>query len=67
MYSTGYYQVGNTKYSNKIFAAIDATSTNQPMTWHFHDEIFATVKPTGITDIKLLYKARAQQLRDKYD
>lgn len=67
MYSTGYYQVGNNKYSNKIFAAIDATATNQDMTWHFHDEIFANVKPIGISDIKLLYKARAQQLRDKYD
>ena len=26
-YYAGYYQVGNQKYTNKIFAAIDATDT----------------------------------------
>lgn len=63
----GYYQVGNEKYSNKLFAAIHATQTNQPMKWCFYDEIFAKTKPTYVSDIKLLYRQRAYQLREKYD
>jgi len=66
-YYAGYYQVGTKKYTNKIFAAIDATETKQDMTWHFHDDIFSSIKPIGVPNIKALYKERAQQLRDKYD
>lgn len=66
-YYAGYYEVGNEKYSNKLFAAIRATETNQDMKWKFHDDIFARTKPIYTPNIKLLYKQRAIQLREKYD
>lgn len=66
-YYGGYYQVGSEKFTNKILAAIKATETKKPMTWHFHDDIFANVKPTGVSNLKELYKQRALQLREKYD
>lgn len=66
-YYGGYYKVGQQKFTNKIMAAITATDTKLPMTWHFHDDIFANVKPIGVPNIKELYKERALQLRDKYD
>jgi hypothetical protein len=66
-YYSGYYQVGGEKFISKMFAAIKATETNQPLTWHFHDELFSSIRPTGAVNLKELYKQRAQQLRDKYD
>lgn len=66
-YYYGYYKVGEEKFKSKLFAAIKSTETNQPMTWHYHDDLFAAVKPTGNISLKELYKQRAQQLRDKYD
>jgi len=66
-YYGGYYKVGEQKFTSKILASITATELNIPMTWHFHDEIFAKVKPTGNLDLKELYKQRALQLREKYD
>jgi hypothetical protein len=66
-YYAGHYQVGTQKFTNKIMAAITATDQKQPMTWHFHDDIFSKVKPVGVSNIKELYKQRALQLREKYD
>ena len=66
-YYGGYYKVGEEKFVSKILAAIKATELKLPMTWHFHDDIFAKVKPTGQVDLKELYKQRALQLREKYD
>jgi hypothetical protein len=66
-YYGGYYKVGEEKFRSKTLAAIKATELKLPMTWHFHDDIFAKVKPTGQVDLKELYKQRALQLRDKYD
>jgi hypothetical protein len=66
-YYGGYYKVGNEKFKSKTIAAIRATELKLKMTWHFHDDIFASVKPTGHVDLKQLYKQRALQLREKYD
>ena len=66
-YYYGYYKVGEEKFISKALAAIKATELRLPMTWHYHDDIFAKVKPTGQVDLKELYKQRALQLRDKYD
>lgn len=66
-YYGGYYKVGEQKFTNKILAAVTATELKMPMTWHFHDDIFAKVKPIGVSNIKELYKQRALQLREKYD
>ena len=66
-YYGGYYKVGQEKFVSKILAAIKATELKLPMTWHFHDDVFAKVKPTGQISLKELYKERALQLREKYD
>lgn len=66
-YYYGYYKVGEEKFMSKAVAAVKATELRLPMTWHYHDDIFAKVKPTGQVDLKELYKQRALQLRDKYD
>jgi hypothetical protein len=65
----GYYTVGAEKFFSKPMALIKATETNQFPEWHFNREEFAAVdwdqEPT--TDIRTLYRLRAQQLRQKYD
>jgi hypothetical protein len=66
-YYGGYYKVGQEKFVSKILAAIKATELKLPMTWHFHDDVFAKVRPTGQVNLKELYKERALQLREKYD
>lgn len=66
-YYGGYYKVGEEKFVSKILAAVKATELNLTMSWHFHDDIFTNVKPTGQVDLKELYKQRALQLREKYD
>lgn len=65
----GYYLVGDLKFYSKLDAAHVSVKTNQPLTWHFNDEIFSsydwTVNPNE--SLPELYRQRAQQLRDKYD
>lgn len=65
----GNYQVGNTKYPNKMEAAYRATQEKLPITWDFHNAEFSKInwqqRPPG--NIQDLYRQRAQQLRDTYD
>lgn len=65
----GYYTVGTKKFFSKPLALIEATETNHFPEWNFNREQFATAdwsqEPT--TDIRNLYRLRAQQLRQKYD
>lgn len=65
----GYYQIGDTKYYNKVVALTEATKTGQFPEWNFNRDIFDrmdwTVEPN--IDIRTLYRMRAQQLRDRYD
>lgn len=65
----GYYQVNNQVYLNKTEALYNASLSNTTASWHFHDQVYSkfdwTKKPVG--NLKALYKARAQQIRDKYD
>lgn len=65
----GYYLVGNNKHFSKTYALMEATRTNQFPEWHFNRDVFNnidwTVEPK--TDLRTLYRIRAQQLRDKYD
>lgn len=65
----GYYMVGEERHYIKPRALIKATETNQFPEWHFNRDIFNTfdwsVEPE--TNLRELYRIRAQQLRDKYD
>ena len=65
----GYYLVGDHKTYSKIEALEYAHLLNTPVTWIFNDAVFSTYPwkiDTGV-DIKILYKKRAEQIRNKYD
>ena len=65
----GYYQVGLQKYYSKPLALIEGTKQNIHPEWRFNHNILGNynwqTEPT--TDLRELYRQRAQQLRDKYD
>ena len=65
----GYYLVGDHKTYSKIEALEYAHLLNTPVKWIFNDAVFSTHPwhiDTGV-DIKILYKKRAEQIRNKYD
>ena len=65
----GYYLVGDYKTYSKIAALERANLVNIPVEWIFNDSVFSTHPwkiDTGV-DIKILYKKRAEQIRNKYD
>ena len=66
---TGYYQVGSKYYLHKTYALIEATRTNQTVTWEFNTDVYKKInwKDPISTSINELYRMRAQQLRDNYD
>lgn len=65
----GFYQIGQTRYYNKVLALIDATKLNQFPQWNFNRSLFDsydwTLEPA--LDLRNLYHLRALQLREKYD
>lgn len=65
----GCYQIGDTKYYNKVVALTEATRLGQFPEWNFNRDVFDivdwTVEPN--VDLRELYRIRAQQLRDRYD
>jgi hypothetical protein len=65
----GYYSVNNQKYTNKIQAVLEAQKTLADITWDFHNDTFNRINWTSEPNLSLdvLYKMRAQQIRDQYD
>jgi hypothetical protein len=65
----GHYRVGSKKFLNKYEALLDASSVKQPATYHWFDKVFGTFDRNllGKRSLDLLYRERAQQLRDSYD
>ena len=65
----GYYTVGTETFYTKPMALVAATKTGHFPTWNFNNDVYGrlnwTVEPA--VDLKQLYRARAQQLRDTYD
>lgn len=66
----GHYIVGqDTFYSNRD--ALEASRrTNQPVTWHYFDDVWAQAHAAGHwrnQSLKQLYYARARQIREQYD
>jgi len=65
----GYYKVGDRIFHSKPQAYIYATETNIEPSWHFNNVDYAkldwSIEPE--TNLRELYRIRAQQLRDKYD
>jgi hypothetical protein len=65
----GYYKVGDQIFYSKPEAFIYATETDRWPEWKFNIETYARLDWTQEpeTNIRELYRMRAQQLRDKYD
>jgi hypothetical protein len=67
--TSGYYQVGSEIFNNKLEALYYASNNKQRPRWVFHDDVYGkfdwTTRP--LLSLKEVYRARAQQLRDKYD
>jgi hypothetical protein len=65
----GFYLVGELKFYSKFDAADVAAKLNQPLTWHFNDEIFGLYdwSKEPVASLPEIYRIRAQQLRDNYD
>lgn len=68
-FSLGYYQVGTTKYADKLPALLDATIHDIHPEWNFHRDVFDHFDWQHSTGISLreMYRRRALQLREKYD
>lgn len=65
----GFYRVGDQIFYSKPEALIYATKTGSYPSWHFNSREFASFnwEQEPETDLRELYRIRAQQLRDKYD
>ena len=65
----GYYQVNNTKFTNKIQAILEAQKTLAEVTWDYYSNTFNQVEWNKEPQIDLdsLYRLRAQQIRNQYD
>lgn len=65
----GYYTVGNQEFFSKIDACIAGTKQNVHPTWHFNDGVWNAMQWHAEPEVNILdlYRARARQLREKYD
>jgi hypothetical protein len=66
----GLWIVNGIEFDSKYQALLHATRNNiKDIKFWYHDDIFASVDVTQLskTPLSLLYKERAQQLRDSYD
>ena len=65
----GYYRVNNLEFFSKVEALEVSERINQPITFHYNDEVFSsydwTKEPTET--ISHLYKRRVDQLVSEYD
>ena len=66
---SGYYEVGDGFYTNKSEALAAATVLKVTPKWKFFNDVWSQQTWTGPpdNDIYELYRARARQLREKYD
>jgi hypothetical protein len=65
----GYYMVGDKKFFAKPQALVEATASGHFPEWHFNRPVFENITwdQEPETDLRMLYRLRAQQLREKYD
>jgi len=65
----GVYMVGGRAFYLKPEAHIYATETDQPVSWQFNDVAFAKYNWTSEpeSDLRELYRRRAEHLREQYD
>ncbi len=65
----GYYTVNGQVHASKISAVLEAQKTLSEIQWHYYDDIFNKVDWAAepLPSLDELYKARALQIREKYD
>jgi hypothetical protein len=65
----GYYTVNKKVFANKISAILEAQLTNSEIEWNYFDELFNKVDWLNepLPSLDEMYKARALQIREKYD
>ena len=65
----GFYTVGDKTFYSKPEAMIYATQVGLYPQWHFNTKQFGNFdwEKEPETDLRELYRIRAQQLRDRYD
>jgi len=65
----GYYTVGQLEFSSKIQACLKSIETNQPLKWHFNEELFRSYNwwEEPVETLDELYNKRARQIREQYD
>ena len=65
----GFYQIGETKYYNKVEALIAGTKADAFPEWNFNRPVFDPFPwdQEPASDLSSLYRLRAQQIRDQYD
>lgn len=65
----GYYSAGDYCTYSKVDAIEVGDRLNQPVRWHFNDEVFDNLDWCTEPNMSLwdLYTARAKQIREKYD
>ena len=71
--TTGHYTVDGEIFYSKSKAAYKASESKSTLKWHFYDDIWFDLSensknsPVNIPSLEVLYRQRAQQLRDNYD
>lgn len=67
--SLGSYCVKDKTFLNKSTALVYSKFTKEPIYWNFCDDVFTAIDWTVPieTDLKILYRRRALQLREAYD
>ena len=65
----GYYLVGQKKFPNKTHALLESKKSGHNVSWIFNDSVYGNIDWSVPVNVPLmeLYKARAIQLRNKYD
>jgi hypothetical protein len=65
----GLYETNNKFFFKKVDAVLESSKTGSDVAWHYNDKIFPSLdwknEPTESLDV--LYRKRAQQIRDEYD
>jgi hypothetical protein len=65
----GYFVVGSQNFYSKLDAVKFSVQTDQPVTWYYNNDAFRSLDWTQEpeSDIRELYRQRAQCIRDRYD
>lgn len=72
MFNRGFYIVNGQHYTSKTIACLEASKQKAAIKWYYYDEVWEKfsrekLQTLGKINLDVIYKQRAEQLRDKYD